>query len=452
MLITILDNFPYGFLLFPQSEGAEGLGISIVLLSAAIAQVVFAVYSDLPVGLGCMIVENTPMLHSMALSVSDALSSCPEQIVPTLLALYAASSLLTSLAFFLLGYFQLERVFKILPKPVLMGCIAGMGFYILTAGLGSCTGVAWVWADEQLLAQFQHWPKLILLLCLEILLLYSLKLSKARELDAFVLPLFFLGLVLSSWIALPFLGLSHRDAQDQGWFFDDIPPTKLNVWDFHCGLIAWRLFPYQLPLLCGIVIFSCLHVPVNVPALAHATGRRANISKELAAHGAANLLSGCFGFLQSYMVYSSSVLYHKCGGGARVTGVCVGCLVVLCIPVASLVISYIPRMLAGLLLCHLGVELLWESLVDTWPSLDTLEYVILVIIAIVCNISFIFSLVLGLLFACVAFVVQAARSDPVRFAFYPGRGVRSRKMRSRRELRILEEFDQRGGFVILQNT
>lgn len=66
------------------------------------------------------------------------------------------------------------------------------------------------------------------------------------------------------------------------------------------------------------------------------------------------------------------------------------------------------------------------------------------------SLGFIFSLLFGLLCACVAFVVQAARSDPVRFAFYPGRGVRSRQMRSQRELRILEEFDQKAGFLILR--
>ena len=163
-------------------------------------------------------------------------------------------------------------------------------------------------------------------------------------------------------------------------------------WNFQLDLVAWRLFPYQLPLLCGIVIFSCLHVPVNVPALAQATRKEADINKELFAHGVANLFSGCCGCLQTYMVYSSSVLYHKCGGGARVTGVIVGFLVILCIPVANSLISYVPRMLAGVLLGHLGVELLWESLLDTWPNLDTLEYVIVVVIAVVCNISFLLAL------------------------------------------------------------
>lgn len=450
VLITILDNFPYGFLLFPgELPGTSGFGISMVLLSAAMAQIVFALLSDLPVGLGCMIVENTPMLHSMALSVSASVDR-PEQIVPTLLALYAVASLLTSLAFFLLGYFQLERIFKILPQPVLMGCIAGMGSYILTAGLAACTGVSWEWTETQLLRQAQHWPKLLVLFCLEMMLLYCLKLSRGRGWESFVLPLFFLGLLFGSWISLACLGCSHRHAQEEGWFFRDFQEDSGMSWNFQLDLVAWRLFPYQLPLLCGIVIFSCLHVPVNVPALAQATRKQADINKELFAHGVANLFSGCCGCLQTYMVYSSSVLYHKCGGGARVTGVIVGFLVILCIPVANSLISYVPRMLAGVLLGHLGVELLWESLLDTWPNLDTLEYVIVVVIAVVCNISFIFSLLFGLLCACVAFVVQAARSDPVRFAFYPGRGVRSRQMRSQRELRILEEFDQKAGFLILR--
>ncbi len=405
-------------------------------------------------GLGCMIVENTPMLHSMSLSVSAFLMDQPEQIVPTLLALYTVASLLTALAFFLLGCFQLERIFKILPQPVLMGCIAGMGFYILTAGLGACTGVSWEWTQDHLLRQGQHWPKLLVLFCLEIVLLFCLKWSRGKEFDAFVLPLFFLGLILASWIALVGLGWSHSYAQENGWFFKSIAAsmrgTRQRTWMLHLDLVAWRVFPYQLPLLCGIVIFSCLHVPVNVPALAHATKQQADINKELFAHGVANMFSGCCGCLQTYMVYSSSVLYHKCGGGARITGVLVGILVMMCIPVASSLIAYMPRMLAGLLLGHLGVELLWESLWETWPNLDTLEYVIVVVIAVACNISFIFSLLFGLLCACAAFVVQAALSDPVRFAFYPGRGVRSRQMRSQQELRILEAFDQKAGFLILR--
>ena len=246
-------------------------------------------------------------------------------------------------------------------------------------------------------------------------------------------------------------GYSRELAQEDGWIFNDFPMlTTYHFQMLRVDLIAWDVFPYQLPLLMGIVIFSCLHVPVNVPALAQATGREVDVNRELAAHGIANLIAACLGTLQNYMVYSSSLLYFKCGGGSRITGFIVSLVVLMIIPLASTVISFLPRVLAGVLLSHLGVELVWEALVDTWPTLDVLEYIIAVSIACICTISFIYGLLIGLLCACIAFAVQAARSDPVRFAFYPGRGVRSRKFRSQLELQILEDFDNRGGFMVLR--
>eukprot|EP00439_Symbiodinium_sp_Y106_P071917 s552_g13.t1 len=451
VLITVLDNFPYGFLVFPMAHELHGVGVSMVLLSAAVAQAVFSCSSNLPEGLGCMIVENIPMLHSMALSVTTSLAERPDMILPTTLALYATASLATAIAFLLLGFFELERVFMILPKPVLMGCIGGMGIYIVAAGVEASTGISWAWSKAVFLDQAMQWPKILVLLVLELFLLNCLRLARGRDWEFFVLPLFFLGLVPASWMALSMAGYSRELAQEDGWIFNDFPMlTTYHFQMLRVDLIAWDVFPYQLPLLMGIVIFSCLHVPVNVPALAQATGREVDVNRELAAHGIANLIAACLGTLQNYMVYSSSLLYFKCGGGSRITGFIVSLVVLMIIPLASTVISFLPRVLAGVLLSHLGVELVWEALVDTWPTLDVLEYIIAVSIACICTISFIYGLLIGLLCACIAFAVQAARSDPVRFAFYPGRGVRSRKFRSQLELQILEDFDNRGGFMVLR--
>ena len=450
VLITVLDNFPYGFLVFPMAHELHGLGVSMVLLSAAIAQAVFSCCSNLPEGLGCMIVENIPMLHSMARSVSISLADRPDMTLPTTLALYATASLATAVAFLLLGYFELERVFMILPKPVLMGCIGGMGIYIMAAGVEASTGISWG-SQAAFVEQVAQWPKILLLVLLELMLLNFLKLAKGREWESFVLPVFFLGLVPASWIALSMAGYSHELAQQQGWIFKDFPQAATYHFELlKVELVAWEVFPYQLPLLVGIVVFSCLHVPVNVPALAQATGREVNVNRELEAHGIANLIAACLGTLQNYMVYSSSLLYFKCGGGSRITGICVAVAVLMIIPLAGSVISFLPRILAGVLLGHLGVELVWEALVDTWPTLDLLEYVIVVSIACICTISFIYGLLIGLLCACIAFAVQAARSDPVRFTFYPRRGVRSRKLRSQSDLHILEDFDNQGGFLVLR--
>ena len=126
------------------------------------------------------------MLHSMAKAVTISLADSPE-IISTVQ----------------LGYFNLERVFKILPRPVLMGCIAGMGLFILTAGVGACTGIAWEWDEGHLLQQAGCWPKIACLCRLEGLLLIFLKLCKGKDVEPYVLPLFFFGLVLCSCTSIP---------------------------------------------------------------------------------------------------------------------------------------------------------------------------------------------------------------------------------------------------------
>jgi len=457
VLITLLDNFPYGFLLFPMQASLHGLGISMVLLSAAVAQLVFAISSDLPMGLGCMIVENIPMLHSMALSVTNTLNvmDLEDMIVPTVLALYVTASLLSAVAFFLLGHFHMDQLFATLPKPVLLGCIGGMGIYILTAGVGSTTDVAWAWTTECLQHQFLQWRKVLLLCALECLLRAVVQLSKrhAQSLEPFVLPCFFLGLIPAAWLFMLLSGQTHQEAQASGVLFSVLPPTEglATQWKLlHVDRIAWWVFPDQILLLLGIAVFSCLHVPVNVPGLGLTTKRNVDISKELKAHSIANFVAAALGTVQNYMVYSSSVLYFQCGGRSRMASVAVGVCVIGCIPYATLLIPFLPRVLAGVLLMHLGLELVKESFIDTWHSLDLLEYAIVVCIAGICNVSFMGGFLVGLICACVAFAVQAARCDPVESAFFPGRGMRSSTMRNQSELKRLETFEQENGFCVLR--
>ena len=54
-----------------------------------------------------------------------------------------------------------------------------------------------------------------------------------------------------------------------------------------------------------------------------------------------------------------------------------------CIPYIPSIIIRLPRVVAGCLLTHIGVELIWESVIDTWRSLDVFERVILLAIAMV---------------------------------------------------------------------
>lgn len=450
---SLVDAFASGLILFPRYQ-QDHLGICMVMMSTAVSQLVFAVLQpDVPL-VSLFIVENIPMLHAMASSAAHHLKAeRPQAVIPTTLALYTAATLLTAMAFLLCGYFKMARVFKSLPKPVLMGCLGGMGIYFVFYGLGTSTGIDWSWTLASFRDQLRHWQQLLVTVVLESLLLYFLERAKKKDLVGVVLPSFFLAVMAGSWVILAVSGRSLEEAQNSGWFFQKIPsnePYFTFEYIKSVDLVAWNVFPDQLPLFIGIMLFSCLHVPVNVPALAAVTKGKQDIDASLMAHGVANLLSACFGSLQTYMTFSSSFLYYKCGGRGQVSSILLALLLLWCIPWIPSIIIRLPRVVAGCLMMHIGVELFFESVVDTLPGLDWLECIMLVAIALMCNVDFVSGFLLGLFCACMAFVAQTSMSEPVQLTFYPGKGLRSRVLRSKTETQILEDYDRSAGFLILR--
>ena len=136
-LVTVIDNLPYGFLLAPV-PGA--LGTKMVLAAAAVSQASLAMYSRLPCALGCSIVENTPFLASMGQSIAAA--AVPEKVLPTILFTYSLSSALTGATMALLGYLRLGALTQLFPKHALLGCVGGMGGFLVSAGLTVASGGA----------------------------------------------------------------------------------------------------------------------------------------------------------------------------------------------------------------------------------------------------------------------------------------------------------------------
>lgn len=59
---------------------------------------------------------------------------------------------------------------------------------------------------------------------------------------------------------------------------------------------------------------------------------------------------------QAYLVYSSSCLYHQCGGGGRGASLGVAALLTGAVAAGPTLPGYFPRPLAGALFIHLGWE------------------------------------------------------------------------------------------------
>ena len=168
----------------------------------------------------------------------------------------------------------------------------------------------------------------------------------------------------------------------------------------------------------ALVLFSLIHVPINIPAFSLSTKVDVDMNQELIAHGLSNMLSGAGGGLQNYMAYTQSVLYDKSGGTGRYSGLAVALITGLLFFVGPDIASHIPRCMAGALLLHVGIDLFLEGVVDSWRKFDLLEYAGIWLIVIVMSVS-------GMEAAMVAGGIAAVSTYAVQNVAYlsPIRGV-----------------------------
>jgi SulP family sulfate permease len=121
-----------------------------------------------------------------------------------------------------------------------------------------------------------------------------------------------------------------------------------------------------------------------VPALAISTNQDVDLSHEIIGHGLSNLASGLIGATQNYLVYSNSLLYHRSGGDSKISGYILFLFTALVWVKGNFIISFIPTIVVGGLIFHLGIDLLRESLYDTWSvGMHPLEYLTIVVIVLV---------------------------------------------------------------------
>ncbi len=226
----------------------------------------------------------------------------------------------------------------------------------------------------------------------------------------------------------------------------------------------------------ALTFFGVLHVPINVPALGLSLGEdNVDIDRELRAHGWSNALSGLCGSiqvvyrnflfelpmltpLQNYLVYTNTVLFIGSGGNSRVAGVMLAIATFGILVIGPVIIGYIPIMVVGALIFYLGFSLMKEGLVDPWRKVHRLEYLtvrsiylcnnhspnnlqIVIIVVTMGAWDFVIGILVGILLACVSFVLQTSQISAIRGSL-PGNVANSTVRRHAIHHRFLQEAGQ----------
>ncbi|PVI07212.1 sulfate transporter family protein-like protein [Periconia macrospinosa] len=450
LLLNILDALSYGYILFPlgspifSQTGPDG--ISIFFVSCIVAQLSYSFgLSVFRGGVGSEMIEVVPFFHKMAYSIMAKMEGeSAEAIMATTITSYCLSSVVTGLIFLALGGFKLGNLVSFFPRPILIGCIGGVGFFLFATGIEVSARL-----EGNLNYDMETLHKLfakdtaalwMLPLFLAILILVMRRYIKSPV----VLPTFFIGVFAVFYIIVKgILRLDLEPVRNAGWIFEQ-PEAGVPFYRYYSyfkfGQIDGVALVSTIPTMFALSFFGIIHVPINVPALGAAVKEdNVNVNRELIAHGISNTISGCVGSIQNYLVYANSIMFIDNGGDSRLAGGLLAAATTGVWIAGPAMIGYIPICLVGALIFLLGIELMEEAVWDTFGKCHRLEYLTILAIVLVMGVyDFVVGIFVGIVLACVSYVVQSSRVSAIR-ATYNGEVAESTVRRPRADRRYLNK-------------
>ncbi|KAG7345863.1 cyclic nucleotide-binding protein [Nitzschia inconspicua] len=412
--------------------GKQALGLRMFLFATMVAQLVFAFKSKFHNAVGLQMVENVPFLHALANTViarqgygADALS--------TLFFLFGLSSVIVGMVFYLLGRLQLGKIVYFFPNHVLVGCIGGIGVFIVFTSMEVTTNTTFSLNMDGIMNLIDNFQLLWIVLVFDAtlrMLTWITEDKDGRPRYQLLSPIFYIMITPIFYLGLLVAGISVEEARDRGYFFpatdnggssgDNASFFDPHLWDiFHVidvRSISWMAVLESTGTMIALAAFSLIHVPINIPAFAISTDVETDMNAELIAHGYSNALSGVFGGLQNYMTYSNSVLYAKTGGKGLISSLVIVVFTAGLFVVGPSMCDFLPRCLAGTLLLHIGIDLVLEGVYDSIGQYDYLEYAGIWLITIVMTVwGMTAALIAGIVSALSTYAVQSINyHNPIR--------------------------------------
>ena len=252
-------------------------------------------------------IEVVPFFHQMASTIINHVGREQENskdiIRATVITAYSMSTLLTGLAFFVLGFCKLGSLIGFFPRHILIGCIGGVGYFLVATGLevsarldGTLTYDS---ATLRHLLQRDTLPLWLIPLILAILLF----IVKIRVTHPLTDATYFLSIIAIFWFFIAAIPeLKVPELRQRGWVFE-APEAGVPWYHFYelydFKIMDWGAIGACVPAMLALTFFALLHVPINIPALSMAMEKDdLDLDRELRAHGISNFLSGLCGSIQ----------------------------------------------------------------------------------------------------------------------------------------------------------
>ena len=451
-IVSFIFNLSYAALVFsgPLSQWLA-YGLAAALIATAVGGSVMALRSSLPFALASPDVSTTAITATIVASFVTRLAAegAGEHLLGPALIVISLCAALSGFALFGLGIARAGRAVRFIPFPVIGGFLGAAGWLIAAGAMQVITGRRVELAGIEAFLNPLTLAKCAAGAAVAVVLI----LARLRFKGPFAQPVQLLLCAGAVYIGLEFFGISNVRAQTDGWMFrmsssaTFSPPWDLNEW----RNFPWHLLPEMTADFLTVMFVAAVSMLLNAAGFEVMTKREADLDRELATVGIANLVSAALGGYVIGVPMSRSTLAFKLSGNSRIPTVCVAVSSVAMLAINTRFLDYIPKCVVGGLLLTLGIDLLYRWLVLSSRQLSRIEYLSLLLIAlIIVKWGFIAGILVGIVISCSTFAFSVSRVSAIKFGF-DGTEYRSTLDREHKELALLAQHGRELHGLSLQN-
>lgn len=387
--------------------------IGLYLLAAAITLAVLAWRAGSRGAVGSVQDAAAAVLAVVATTTAlDAFGS-PNRAFLTVIAATMVVTLLTGVAFLLIGVFRLGNLVRFVPYPVVGGFLAGTGWLLAKGGVGVAASIQPYLRTIDDLTRDNELKRWIPALVFGVALLVVSRAVKDRPL---VIPAIIgTGLLLFA-AGMLVTGHSLEDARDGLWLLGPFPADALlEPWPARAVTGAdWSAVLGQITGIATAVFVAVIAALFNVSGIELILRKDLDSNQELRDAGIVNVISSPFGGIPGYHALSLTALAKEMSVNARAAGFVAALVPLTAVLVGAAAVELIPRAVLGGVLVFVGLGFIVDWAWDKRRTLPRGEYaVLLAIFLTIVTRGLIPGVAVGLVLAIVLFAVSYGRVEQV---------------------------------------
>jgi len=344
-------------------------------------------------------------------AVATIAASSSDDVVRDVLVVLALSSALTGIAMWAIGQARVASMARFVPTTVVSGFLGGTGWLLLKGGFDVMVDRSLELGDLGALAGTELAKFWLPGAALGVLIAVIPFLRRVSPVVASVMTIVMTG----AFFVVVALTSSVSAVEDGGWLVGPFPEEgSIALVGPELANADWSAVGDSAGTMGVVLILSVLGVLLNLSGLQVVTRSRVDLDEELKTAGLANLLVAPIGGLVGYHALGDTVLATRLGLGRRAITIAVGSIAGLFGFVGGELVGYLPRFTAGGLLigAGLGLMIVWIRGLQSASWSDRLVGVL--IVASIAFVGILEGIIVGILAACLIFVVRYSRIDPIR--------------------------------------